>query len=53
MPKKILVRDVPEDVYEALTRIAERERRSVTKQILVMLEQAAGAEQERAGQAAA
>ncbi len=35
----ISLRDVPDDLYEQIKEIAERERRSVNQQILVLLEQ--------------
>ncbi len=36
--KVITVRHVPDDVYEALTRLAERNRRSLQQQALTLLE---------------
>jgi len=35
----LTVRDVPDDVYEALKALAERNRRSLTQQVVVLLEQ--------------
>lgn len=38
MMANISLRDVPEELYQQLKEIAERERRSVNQQILVLLE---------------
>jgi plasmid stability protein len=38
--KVITVRNVPEDVHRALTRLAERHRRSLQQQALLLLERA-------------
>lgn len=35
----LTIRDVPDDVYEALKQLAERNRRSLTQQVVVLLEQ--------------
>lgn len=34
------LRDIPEDIYQQIKAIAERDRRSINQQILVLLEQA-------------
>lgn len=38
--KVVTVRNVPDDVHRALTRLAERNRRSLQQQALVLLERA-------------
>ncbi|MCK6526319.1 hypothetical protein L6R50_01730 [Myxococcota bacterium] len=38
--KVITVRNVPDDLYRTLARLAERNRRSLQQQVLVLLEQA-------------
>jgi plasmid stability protein len=38
--KALTVRNVPDDLYSALARLAERNRRSLQQQALVLLEQA-------------
>ncbi|RMF84216.1 MAG: hypothetical protein D6739_06225 [Nitrospirae bacterium] len=37
--KVITVRNVPDDVYEAVVRLARRNRRSLQQQVLALLEQ--------------
>lgn len=38
--RTLTVRNVPDDVYEALTTLAKRNRRSLQQQILLLLERA-------------
>jgi len=44
--KVITVRNVPEDLHRALSRLAERNRRSLQQQALVLLERARGLDRE-------
>lgn len=44
--KVITVRNVPEDLYRSLVRQAERHRRSLQQQILLLLERARALDQE-------
>ena len=44
--KVITVRNVPEDVYSAISQLAKRNRRSLQQQVLVLLEKARSLDQD-------
>ena len=39
------VRDCPDDIYQKITRVARREKRTIAQQVLVLLETSLGQEQ--------
>lgn len=39
------VRDCPEDIYQKITRVARREKRTIAQQVIVLLENSLGQEQ--------
>lgn len=39
------VRDCPEDIYQKITKVARREKRTIAQQVLVLLENSLGQEQ--------
>ena len=39
------VRDCPDDVYQKITRVARREKRTIAQQVVVLLETSLGQEQ--------
>lgn len=40
MMKSLTIRNIPDDLYRVITRIAQRNRRSIQQQILTILEKA-------------
>ena len=39
------VRDCPDDIYQKITKVAKREKRTIAQQVLVLLETSLGQEQ--------